>query len=136
MSVDKEWLKRATDIVGQDGVLSAASDLEAYGHDEYALDTYLQVPSAVVKPSTEEQTARIVHLFRPAGDPIAELLPFHVKTDPYEPRYPVAHFLPVLTEVFTQRHTCELKDFESPDDTIPVVFMNVIYTLVVDLFQP
>ena len=46
MPVDKEWLKRAADIVGPDGILTDASDLEAYGHDEYALEIYVQPPKA------------------------------------------------------------------------------------------
>jgi glycolate oxidase len=67
MPVDKEWLKRAVDIVGPDGILTAASDLEAYGHDEYALETYVQPPKAVVKPSSEEQVARIVRFCAETG---------------------------------------------------------------------
>lgn len=62
MPVDKDWLKRAADIVGSDGILTDASDLDAYGHDEYALETYVQPPKAVLKPSSEEQVARIVKL--------------------------------------------------------------------------
>jgi glycolate oxidase len=70
MPVDKEWLKRAVDIVGPDGILTDASDLEAYGHDEYALETYVQPPKAVVKPSSEEQVARIVRLCAETGVPV------------------------------------------------------------------
>jgi len=62
MPIAKDWLKRAADIVGSDGILTDASDLEAYGHDEYALETYAQPPKAVLKPSSEEQVARIVKL--------------------------------------------------------------------------
>ncbi len=70
MPVDKEWLKRAADIVGLDGILTDASDLEAYGHDEYALETYVQSPKAVLKPSSEEQVARIVRLCTETGVPV------------------------------------------------------------------
>jgi glycolate oxidase len=70
MPVDKEWLKRAADIVGPAGILTDASDLEAYGHDEYALETYVQPPKAVLKPSSEEQVARIVRLCAETGVPV------------------------------------------------------------------
>jgi glycolate oxidase len=70
MPVDKEWLKRAVDIVGPDGILTDASDLEAYGHDEYALETYVQLPKAVLKPSSEEQVARIVRFCAETGVPV------------------------------------------------------------------
>ena len=70
MSVDKDWLKRAADIVGSDGVLVEEADLEAYGHDEYALQMYLQIPKAVVRPSTEQQVAEIVKLCAQTGVPI------------------------------------------------------------------
>jgi len=70
MPVDKEWLKRAADIVGPDGILTDASDLEAYGHDEYALEIYVQPPKAVLKPSSEEQVARIVRLCAETGVPV------------------------------------------------------------------
>ncbi|UCF95848.1 MAG: FAD-binding oxidoreductase [Spirochaetaceae bacterium] len=70
MPVDKEWLKRAADIVGADGILVDPSDLESYGHDEYALQTYVQIPKAVVKPSSEEQVGRIVGLCAETGVPI------------------------------------------------------------------
>ena len=70
MPVDKDWLKRAADIVGPDGILSDASDLEAYGHDEYALQTYVQTPRAVVKPSSEEQVAGIAQLCAETGVPV------------------------------------------------------------------
>ena len=70
MSIDKDWLKRAADIVGSDGVLVEEADLEAYGHDEYALQIYLQIPKAVVRPSTEQQVAEIVKLCAQTGVPI------------------------------------------------------------------
>ena len=70
MPVDKDWLKRAADIVGSDGILSDASDLEGYDHDEYAQQTYVQPPKAVVKPATEEQVARIVQLCAETGVPV------------------------------------------------------------------
>ena len=70
MSVDKDWLKRAADIVGADGVLVEEADLEAYGHDEYALQIYLQIPKAVVRPSSEQQVAEIVRLCAQTGVPI------------------------------------------------------------------
>ena len=70
MSLDRDWLKRAADIVGAEGVLTEAADLEAYSHDEYALETYLQVPKAVVKPSSEQQVAEIVKLCGETGVPI------------------------------------------------------------------
>jgi glycolate oxidase len=70
MPVDKVWLKRAADIVGSDGILTDASDLEAYGHDEYALETYVQLPRAVLKPSSEEQVARVVKLCVETGVPV------------------------------------------------------------------
>jgi glycolate oxidase len=70
LPVDKDWLKRAADIVGPDGILSNVSDLEAYGHDEYALDTYVQLPKSVAKPATEEQVAGIVQLCAETGVPV------------------------------------------------------------------
>jgi glycolate oxidase len=70
MSLDGDWLKRAADIVGADGVLADAADLDAYSHDEYALETYLQVPRAVVRPSSEQQVAEIVKLCAETGVPI------------------------------------------------------------------
>ena len=63
-------MKRAADIVGAEGVLTEAADLEAYSHDEYALETYLQIPKAVVKPSSEQQVAEIVKLCGETGVPI------------------------------------------------------------------
>ena len=68
--MDRDWLKRAADIVGAEGVLTEAADLEAYSHDEYALETYLQIPKAVVKPSSEQQVAEIVKLCGETGVPI------------------------------------------------------------------
>ena len=70
MSLDRDWLKRAADIVGAEGILTEAADLEAYSHDEYALETYLQIPKAVVKPSSEQQVAEIVKLCGETGVPI------------------------------------------------------------------
>jgi glycolate oxidase len=60
--VDRDWLKRAADIVGSDGVLADPSSLETHSRDEHALDIYRQTPRAVVKPSSEEQVARLVEL--------------------------------------------------------------------------
>jgi glycolate oxidase len=70
MSLDRDWLKRASDIVGAEGILTDAADLEAYSHDEYALETYLQTPKAVVKPTSEQQVAGIVKLCSETGIPI------------------------------------------------------------------
>jgi glycolate oxidase len=67
MSLDRDWLKRAADIVGTEGILTDPADLEAYSHDEYALETYLQIPKAVVRPSSEQQVARIVALCGETG---------------------------------------------------------------------
>ena len=46
MPFDKDWLKRAVDIVGPDGLLVDTADLEAYSHDELALEIHLQIPKA------------------------------------------------------------------------------------------
>jgi glycolate oxidase len=70
MPVDPDWLKRAADIVGADGVLAEPSDLEAYSRDENALDTCRQAPRAVVKPASEEQVARVVELCAQTRVPI------------------------------------------------------------------
>jgi glycolate oxidase len=70
MPVDRDWLKRAVDIVGAGGLLADAADLEAYGHDEYALETYVQIPKAVVRPSSEQQVAEIVKLCAETAVPI------------------------------------------------------------------
>jgi glycolate oxidase len=70
MSLDKNWLKRAADIVGAGGILTDAEDLEAYSHDEYALETYLKIPKAVVRPSSEMQVAEIVKLCASTGVPV------------------------------------------------------------------
>ena len=70
MAVDRDWLKQAAEIVGADGVLQDPADVEAYGHDEYALETYVQLPKAVIKPSSEEQVAEIVRLCGQKGVPL------------------------------------------------------------------
>jgi glycolate oxidase len=70
MSVDSAWLSQARDIVGQDGVLTDESALAACSHDEYAMDTYVQAPKAVIKPGTEEQVSRILSLCHATGIPI------------------------------------------------------------------
>jgi len=63
-------VKRDAAIVGADGLLVDSADLEAYGHDEYALETYLQIPRAVVRPSSEQKVAGIVRLCAETGVPI------------------------------------------------------------------
>jgi glycolate oxidase len=70
MSLDRDWLNRAADIVGSDGILTDAADLDAYSHDEYALETYLQAPEVVLKPSSEQQVAEIVRLCGETGVPV------------------------------------------------------------------
>ena len=63
-------MNRAADIVGSDGILTDAADLDAYSHDEYALETYIQVPEVVLKPSSEQQVAEIVRLCGETGVPV------------------------------------------------------------------
>jgi len=70
MGVDKDWIQHARNIVGDDGVLCTAPDMEAYGYDEFAMNTYIQLPKAVVKPATEKQVAAIVSLCAKTGVPV------------------------------------------------------------------
>jgi glycolate oxidase len=70
MPVDGEWLRRAADIVGVEAVVVEPLDLEVYGHDEFALETYVQIPKAAIKPSSEEQVAEIVQYCAETGVPI------------------------------------------------------------------
>jgi glycolate oxidase len=67
---DKDWVRRAAGIVGPDGLLADTADLEAYSHDESALETYIHIPKAVVKPSSEQQVADIVKLCSETAVPI------------------------------------------------------------------
>jgi len=62
MPVNTDWIRQAKEILGESGVLLEASDLQKYTHDEFAQDIYSREPLAVVKPSTEEQVARIIQL--------------------------------------------------------------------------
>lgn len=57
-----EWLKKAKNIVGDDGVLDREEDVRAYAHDESAMDAYAELPLAVVKPSTEQHVSDLVRL--------------------------------------------------------------------------
>jgi glycolate oxidase len=70
MSVDSKWLDKAAEIVGIDGVLVDTEDLQGYDHDEYALDSFVQIPKAVIKPSSEEQVAGIVRLCADTAVPL------------------------------------------------------------------
>jgi glycolate oxidase len=62
MSVDRFWIEKAAAIVGPGALLTQGSVLEAYSHDEFAVQSYAQAPEAVIKPATEEQVAQIVRL--------------------------------------------------------------------------
>ncbi len=70
MSITPEWLERARSIVGDDGLLVAAADVDPYGHDEFATDDFVARPLAVVRPSTEEQVAALVRLCSQTGVPV------------------------------------------------------------------
>ena len=70
MKVNEEWLARAEEIVGKDGVLSDPADLAPYGRDEFSLEDYARQPAAVVRPSTEEQVAAVVRLCARTGVPL------------------------------------------------------------------
>jgi glycolate oxidase len=67
MPVDGQWLERARQIVGPEGLLLAASEMEPYAHDEYAVDSYARVPAAVLKPADEQQVADLVRLCAETG---------------------------------------------------------------------
>ncbi len=70
MPVDRQWLSRAGEIVGQGGLVTEAEALAPYGRDELALDSYAQAPAAVIRPQTEEQVARIVRFCGQTGVPL------------------------------------------------------------------
>ena len=67
MPVDRQWLERARQIVGPEGLLVEPSELEPYAHDEYAADSYARVPAAVLKPAEEGQVAGLVRLCAQTG---------------------------------------------------------------------
>jgi glycolate oxidase len=56
------WIERARGLVGAAHILTESSDVEPYGHDEYALVEYAQRPAAVARPGTEEEAAALVRL--------------------------------------------------------------------------
>ncbi|MBN1836525.1 MAG: FAD-binding oxidoreductase [Spirochaetales bacterium] len=68
--MDAAWVARAREIAGDTGVLTDPADLEPYARDEYAVDSYVRPPLAVLRPSTEEQVAAVVTLCAEAGVPI------------------------------------------------------------------
>jgi glycolate oxidase len=70
MAVDREWLRRAREIVGSEGLLLEKAELEPYAHDEYAVSSYARMPAAVLKPADEQQVARLVRLCAETGVPI------------------------------------------------------------------
>jgi glycolate oxidase len=57
-------------IVGENGLLVEEPDLEGFSHDETASEKIRALPRAVVKPSSEEQVARIVRRCAELGIPI------------------------------------------------------------------
>jgi len=70
MPVDAAWIDRARGIVGETGILTERPDLEPYGRDEYAMDSYVRLPKAMLRPSTEEQVAAVVRLCGETGVPL------------------------------------------------------------------
>ena len=60
--VKNDFLKKIKDILPEDAVISDADYMQAYSHDESAMDACAQIPLAVVKPFNEEQVAQIVRV--------------------------------------------------------------------------
>ena len=67
-------IQAAVDLLGGHAVFTGEADLLPYSHDESAGDSFNQIPQAVVKPGTEEETAEIVRICSRCG-PSAESAP-------------------------------------------------------------
>jgi glycolate oxidase len=70
MPVSTAWIDRARRIAGDTGVLTDPADLPPYARDEYAVDSYVRMPLAVMRPSTEEQAAALVRLCAETAVPL------------------------------------------------------------------
>jgi len=70
MPLSEIFLAQAQEIVGQTGIFLSETDREPYSHDEFATEEYSCLPLAVIKPSTEEEVAKIVKLCGETGVPV------------------------------------------------------------------
>lgn len=70
MPLNEKWLDKARSIVGDDAVLTAEGDIEAYSHDEFASEEFAELPAAVVKPDSEDDVAAVVKLCHEEGIPL------------------------------------------------------------------
>lgn len=62
MAFSGQWVREATAIVGEDGILVESEAMAPYSGDEFALPDIRRPPLAVAKPRTEEEASRIVAL--------------------------------------------------------------------------
>ena len=69
MPLSPDWIDKARAVVGG-GLVLEASELEPYGRDEFALDTYSRPPLAVVRPAGVEQVAALAALCHETGVPV------------------------------------------------------------------
>jgi glycolate oxidase len=69
MPLTPDWIDKARAILGG-GLLLAPAELEPYGHDEFALDTYNRPPLAVARPAGVEQVAAVTALCHETGVPV------------------------------------------------------------------
>jgi glycolate oxidase len=69
MGLAREFIEEVRGIVGDGGLLTGA-EAAPYAHDELATDEFAAVPTAVARPSTEEQVAALVKLCRRSGVPV------------------------------------------------------------------
>jgi len=60
--VDQDVIRRLTEIVGEQFVITDSEKNEPYSHDEIADKKYAHMPDVVVKPETAQQIADIVKL--------------------------------------------------------------------------
>lgn len=60
MALPEKWVRRVTELVGEKYVVSEGSTLEAYAHDEFALESIAVLPRAVVMPGSESEVADVV----------------------------------------------------------------------------
>lgn len=62
MSTTDEFLKQARTVVAPENLVTAAADLEAYRHDEFAAEEIGRLPIAVFKPRSETEVAAVLRL--------------------------------------------------------------------------
>lgn len=62
MSIPNEWMKRAIEIVGESYLSIDEKDLKPFSHDEFPLDSFQQLPEALLLPDSEEEIIDIVEL--------------------------------------------------------------------------